>query len=111
VIFERLVAEYGFGGHYQRVKIYVAEARPRIAAEFAEADENRLVGMHRRFETVPGAQAQVDWGDEGGLLAHVGIGKVYSFHMVLSYSRDPVPCQKPAQRCWPASLPDGGGTA
>jgi transposase len=68
VIFERLVAEYGFDGHYQRVKMYVA--RPRIAAELAATDENRLVGLHRRFEVVPGAQAQVDWGDEGGLLAH-----------------------------------------
>src|SRR5215217_4590272 len=60
VIFERLVAEYAFDGHYQRVKMYVAEARPRIAGELAETDENRLVGLHRRFETVPGAQAQVD---------------------------------------------------
>jgi hypothetical protein len=34
----------------------------------------------------------VDWGDEGGILAHVGIAKVYSFHMVLSYSRDPFCC-------------------
>ena len=34
----------------------------------------------------------MDWGDEGGILAHVGIGKVYSFHMVLSYSRDPFCC-------------------
>ena len=92
VIFERLVAEYGFDGHYQRVKMYVAEARPRIAAELAATDENRLVGLHRRFETVPGAQAQVDWGEEGGLLAHVGVAKVYSFHMVLSYSRDPFCC-------------------
>ena len=92
VIFERLVAEYAFDGHYQRVKMYVAEARPRIAAELAVTDENRLVGLHRRFETVPGAQAQVDWGEEGGLLDHVGIGKVYSFHMVLSYSRDPFCC-------------------
>jgi hypothetical protein len=39
-----------------------------------------------------GAQAQVDWGDEGPILAHVGIAKVYSFHMVLSYSRDPFCC-------------------
>jgi hypothetical protein len=92
VIYERLVAEYGFGGHYQRVKMYVAQARPRIAAELGEVDENRLVGLHRRFETVPGAQAQVDWGDEGGLLGHVGVAKVYSFHMVLSYSRDPFCC-------------------
>ena len=33
VIHERLVAEHGFTGSYQRVKLYVAEARPRIAAE------------------------------------------------------------------------------
>ena len=31
----------------------------------------------------------MDWGDEGAILAHVGIARVYSFHMVLSYSRDP----------------------
>ncbi|MEU0002616.1 DDE-type integrase/transposase/recombinase [Streptomyces microflavus] len=37
-------------------------------------------------------QAQVDWGDEGKLLAHLGVPKVYSFHMVLSYSRDPFCC-------------------
>jgi hypothetical protein len=39
----------------------------------------RLTNLHRRFEVTPGAQAQVDWGDEGGLLAQVGIEKVYSF--------------------------------
>ncbi len=41
--------------------------------------------LHRRFEVIPGAQAQVDWGDEGKILAHMGIPKVYSFHMTLSY--------------------------
>ncbi|HET7406958.1 MAG TPA: IS21 family transposase [Mycobacteriales bacterium] len=92
VVHERLVTEHGFTGHYQRVKMYVATARPRIADELDEHDENRLHGLHRRFETVPGAQAQVDWGDEGPILAHVGIGKVYSFHMTLSYSRDPFSC-------------------
>lgn len=92
VIHERLVADHGFTGHYQRVKMCVAEARPRIADELDEHDENRLRGLHRRFETVPGAQAQVDWGDEGALLAHVGVPKVYSFHMTLSYSRDPFCC-------------------
>jgi transposase len=92
VIHERLVAEHGFTGHYQRVKVFLAEARPRTAAEPAERDENPLTGLHRRFEVVPGAQAQVDWGDEGDLLAHVGIGAVYSFHMTLSYSRDPFTC-------------------
>jgi transposase len=92
VIHERLVAEYGFTGNYQRVKVFLAEARPRIAAELAGEDDNPLTGLHRRFEVVAGAQAQVDWGDEGDLLAHVGVANVYSFHLTLSYSRDPFSC-------------------
>jgi transposase len=92
VIHERLVDQHGFTGNYQRVKMFLAEARPRIAAELAVTDENPLTGLHRRFEVVPGAQAQVDWGDEGDLLAHAGIANVYSFHMTLSYSRDPFTC-------------------
>lgn len=91
VIHERLVEEYGFTGNYQRVKLYLQQARPRIAAELGYSP-NELARLHRRFEVVPGAQAQVDWGDEGAILAHVGIAKVYSFHMVLSYSRDPFCC-------------------
>jgi transposase len=92
VVHERLVAEYGFTGSYQRVKMFLATARPRIVADLQVGDENPLTGLHRRFETVAGAQAQVDWGDEGDLLGHVGIGHVYSFHMTLSYSRDPFCC-------------------
>jgi transposase len=91
VVHERLVAEHGFAHTYQRVKMYVAEARPRIAAELGHVSDP-LRGLHRRFEVTPGAQAQVDWGDEGAILAHVGIDKVYSFHMVLSWSRDPFIC-------------------
>src|SRR4051794_22658494 len=92
VIHERLVAEYGFTGSYQRVKVFLAEARPRITAELAASDDNPLDGLHRRFEVIPGAQAQVDWGDEGGVLAHAGVPRVYSFHMTLSHSRDPFVC-------------------
>lgn len=92
VVHERLVAEHGFTGNYQRTKVFIAEARPRIAAELAQGDENPLTGLHRRFEVVPGAQGQVDWGDEGDLLAHVGIPHVYSFHLTLSHSRDPFTC-------------------
>ncbi|MEU5773457.1 IS21 family transposase [Streptomyces venezuelae] len=91
VIHERLAAEYGVAINYQRVKIYLQEARPRIA-EALGISPGELAGLHRRFEVVPGAQAQVDWGDEGKILAHVGIPKVYSFHMTLSYSRDPFCC-------------------
>lgn len=91
VIHERLVDQYGFTGDYQRVKLYLQQARPRIAAELGISPD-QLAGLHRRFEVIPGAQAQVDWGDEGAILAHVGIPKVYSFHMVLSYSRDPFCC-------------------
>src|SRR3954453_23938932 len=92
VIHERLVADHGFTGNYQRVKGHLREARERIAAELAAADENPLTGLHPRFGVVPGAQAQVDRGDEGHLLAHVGIPHVYSFHMTLSHSRDPFCC-------------------
>jgi transposase len=93
VIHERLVAEHGFDGHYQRVKLYVAEARQRLARDAGAADgDERLSGLHRRFEVVAGAQAQVDWGDEGAILLGAGIAKVYSFHMTLSYSRDPFCC-------------------
>jgi hypothetical protein len=110
VVHERLVAEYGFTGHYQRVKMFLAEARPRIAAELADRDENPLSGLHRRFEVVPGAQAQVDWGDEGDLLAHVGIPTVYSFHMVLSHSRDPFAVSPPAWIWPPSGTATGAGS-
>jgi transposase len=84
VIHERLVADYGFTHSYQRVKMYVAEARPRICPVAPE--------LHRRFEVLPGSQAQVDWGDEGVRMTEHGLTKVYSFHMTLSHSRDPFTC-------------------
>jgi transposase len=87
VIHRRLVAEHGFQGHYQRVKVYVGETRPRLVDA-----EPEPAGFHRRFEVLPGAQAQVDWGDEGELQTAAGSLHAYSFHMVLSYSRDPFCC-------------------
>jgi transposase len=89
VIHERLATERAVTVNYQRVKIYCRTARPLIADELG-AEDSGLGNLHRRFETIAGAQAQVDWGDEGDLF---GTGrKVYSFHMVLSYSRDPFCC-------------------
>ncbi len=92
VIWERLVAEHGFTGHYQRVKVYVRENRARLT----EA-EPEPVGFHRRFEVLPGGQAQVDWGDEGEIATATGPLRVSSFHMTLSYSRDPFCCFTAAQ--------------
>ena len=79
-IHERLVKDHGFTWSYQRVKMYVAEARPRVCPPRQD--------LHRRFEVLPGAQAQVDWGDEGT----VDGSHAYSFHMTLSHSRDPFTC-------------------
>src|SRR4051794_11362659 len=90
VIHERLVADYGFTGHYQRIKNYVRDARVRL--ELAADPSERPPALHRRFEVTAGAQAQVDWGDEGMIDTPTGRRKVYSFHMTLSYSRDPFVC-------------------
>jgi transposase len=84
VIHQRLVTEEGFTHSYQRVKMYLAEARERVCPVAPE--------LHRRFEVLPGSQAQVDWGDEGVRMTEHGLMKVYSFHMTLSYSRDPFVC-------------------
>jgi hypothetical protein len=54
VVHERLVAQYRFAGHCQRVKMFLAEARPRIATELADRNEKPLRGLHRRFEVGPG---------------------------------------------------------
>jgi len=87
VIHERLVVEHGFDGHYQRVKVYVREHRARLAAA-----DPAPAGFHRRFEVLPGAQAQVDWGDEGEVQTATGPLHAFSFHMTLAYSRDPFCC-------------------
>ena len=89
VICERLADEHDVHVHYQRVKNYCRTRRPQIRAELG-LDEPGAASLHRRIATLPGAQAQVDWGDEGDLLG-TGV-RVYSFHMTLSYSRDPFCC-------------------
>src|SRR4029453_17583658 len=67
VIHERLVPERGSPGHYQRVKVYVREHRARLTNA-----EPEPAGFHRRFEVLAGAQAQVDWGDEGEIQTQTG---------------------------------------
>jgi len=53
VIYDRLRRNHGYTASYQRVKLYVREARERICPQPPE--------LHRRYEVLPGAQAQVDW--------------------------------------------------
>jgi hypothetical protein len=50
VIHERLVTDYGFTGHYQRVKMFAAEARPRIAADWSSrmASKQRFASQRYR---------------------------------------------------------------
>ncbi|RAS33727.1 integrase-like protein [Streptomyces avidinii] len=91
VIHERLAMEYGFTRKLPAGQTLRAGSPPKDRGGTGD-HPRELAGMHRRFEVTPGAQAQVDWGDEGKLLAHLGIPKVHSFHMVLSYSRDPFCC-------------------
>ena len=83
-ICERLAAEHGYPGSYQRVKEYVRVRRPEIAAELGLRTGAE---MHRRFEVAPGSQAQVDWGHEGCLPDG---SPVYSFHMVLGIGVAPL---------------------
>jgi transposase len=87
-VYERLQAEpYRFSGSYETVKRYIRRRRPEILKELGIREQ--LEQMHRRFEVLAGSQAQVDWGDEGTIATSDGELHVYSFHMVLAYSRDP----------------------
>jgi transposase len=87
VIWERLVAEHRFTGHYQRVKVYVRENRARLAPPSPSQ-----WGSTAGSRSSPGAQTQVDWGDEGEIQTQAGPLQVSSFHMTLSSSRDPFCC-------------------
>lgn len=77
VLFQELRSQRGFTGCYETVKVAV---RPlRSTATVAAITQ-------RRFETGPGEQAQVDWGQVTVCLGEVPI-KVHVFVMTLGYSR------------------------
>jgi transposase len=75
-VLHRELQEQGYSGSYVTVQRYVRPLRTAAQPETATA----------RFETAPGAQAQVDWG-----MLKVWIGQapvdVHLFVMVLGYSR------------------------
>ena len=71
-----MVCERGYGGQASHFRYLVSTMRPRPPAE-----------AYLRLRTLPGEQAQVDWGHFG----HLQIGRarrpLMGFVMVLSYSR------------------------
>jgi len=77
ILFQELQAQRGFTGCYELVKVAV---RPlRAAATVASVTQ-------MRFETAPGEQAQVDWGQVTVALGGIRT-KVHVFVMTLGYSR------------------------
>jgi transposase len=66
----------GFQGNYETVKRYVREVRPTGRAE-----------AFFRIETLPGEEAQVDWGLFGKLKVGDAERQLCCFVMVLSHSR------------------------
>jgi len=77
ILFQELRSQRGFTGCYELVKVAV---RPlRAAATVASVTQ-------MRFETAPGEQAQVDWGQVTVTLGGVRT-KVHVFVMTLGYSR------------------------
>ena len=74
-IYERL-SNMGFSGSYEIVKRKVHELR---------AERQKIAYM--RFETEPGYQAQVDFGEFQVENADGSIKKLYLFSMILGYSR------------------------
>ena len=74
-----LVSEYQYQGSYRSILRFV---RARYPAP--------KLRPFRRVETPAGAQAQVDWGEIGGLDLGRGPETLYAFVMVLSYSRKEV---------------------
>ena len=71
VIHERLVAEHGFDRPLPADQALCRRGPPTPGPRGRR--RRPLHGLHRRFEVIAGAQAQVDWGDEGAILLEAGI--------------------------------------
>jgi transposase len=72
----REIQEMGFTGKYTIVKDFVRKIRPKSGA----------CAIYR-YETKPGKQGQVDWGECGYIEIDGKTLKLYCFTMVLGYSR------------------------
>ena len=72
----REIKEMGYDGEMTIVKDFVRKIRPKQG-----------VPAVLRYETKPGIQAQVDWGEVGKVEVDGKIKKLFCFSMVLGYSR------------------------
>jgi transposase len=72
----REIKEMGFDGGKTIVKDFIKEVRPQQG-----------VPAVLRYETKPGVQAQVDWGDMGTVEVDGKVKKLFCFNMILGYSR------------------------
>jgi transposase len=77
ILFQELRASRGYGGGYDTVRNAVRPLRTEAAAAAL---------TQRRFETLPGEQAQVDWGQVRTRFLS-GAAQVHIFVMTLGYSR------------------------
>jgi transposase len=71
--------KHGYEGSTRAVRRYVN--RHRVSGSLPPKR------TYRRFETLPGEQAQCDWGTVGSIIHHGYRRQLYVFAMVLGYSR------------------------
>jgi len=72
----REIQEQGYAGGYTLVKEYVRKIRPSAG-----------IPAVLRYETKPGVQAQVDWGECNRIEVDGQLRRLYCFSMILGYSR------------------------
>ena len=72
----REIKEMGFDGGKTIVKDFVQKVRPEQG-----------IPAVLRYETKPGVQAQVDWGELGTVEVDGKVKKLFCFNMILGYSR------------------------
>ncbi len=72
----REIQDRGFTGKYTIVKDYIRQIRPKAS-----------ISAVYRYETKPGVQAQVDWGECNHIEVDGRLRRLYCFSMILGYSR------------------------
>jgi transposase len=91
ILYQELVSQKGYRGSYDTVKIFI---RPLRAARMQA--ERALV----RFETPPGLQSQIDWG-QARVRFRSGPSVMHLFALTLGFSRRTFYCSSPNERISP----------